>query len=65
MYKNERFLTILGKTKVEIQKALDLLEKSYNDKKYLLNKDFNTYAVYKIVEIQQLIEDINKTYYKQ
>ena len=65
MYKNERFLNILLKTKVEIQKALDLLEKSYNDKKYLVNKDFNTYAVYKIVEIQQLIEDINKTYYKQ
>lgn len=63
MTKNERYLNNLEKATAELEKALNILDDSYNTGKHLVNKTYNAYAVNKVINIQSLIKELKNGYY--
>ena len=65
MNNEKEFLKNLLNADIELQKALNILENTYNLSKYIVNKEYNAYAINKVIAIKSLIKDTIDTYYIQ
>lgn len=63
MKKEEKFLNNLVKANEQLEKALEILDDSYNMGNYLVNKNYNTYAINKIITIQGKLKCLKNGYY--
>lgn len=63
MNKEEKFLNNLIKANEQLEKALEILDNSYNLSKYIINKNYNAYAINKIITLQSELKCLKNGYY--